>query len=176
MCLSLPEIKLRMNCGPHEYNTMSLLSFGTPEIAVKAMFHKGADYFHLQTLLMFFPTYWFLSCITYGISVPSGLFVPALLCGATWGRILFLLLAKLFGNENVSDPNVYALVGAAAGLGGTVRMTLSLCVIILEATGNLTLGKSTFTFNRLQITPRLSDLLASIGEKAFFHRRSFLGF
>jgi len=130
---------LRMNCKPHEYNTMSLLSFGTPEIAVKAMFHKNADYFHIITLSMFLPVYWILSCITYGISVPSGLFVPALLCGATWGRMVYLLCATLFGDKYISGPSVYALVGAAAGLGGTVRMTLSLCVIILEATGNLTL-------------------------------------
>ena len=130
---------LRMNCEPNQYNTMSLLSFGTPEIAVKAMFHKPADYFHIVTLLMFLPAYWLLSCITYGISVPSGLFVPSLLCGATWGRMMFLGCAKLFGDTYISGPSVYALVGAAASLGGTVRMTLSLCVIILEATGNLTL-------------------------------------
>lgn len=29
--------QLRMNCEPHQYNTMSLLSFGTPEIAVKGI-------------------------------------------------------------------------------------------------------------------------------------------
>ena len=31
---------LRMNCKPNEYNTMSLLSFGTPEIAVKGRDRK----------------------------------------------------------------------------------------------------------------------------------------
>ena len=34
----------------------------------------------------------------------------------------------------------YALVGAACQLGGTVRMTISLAVIILECTGDITFG------------------------------------
>ena len=96
------------------------------------MFHEPYDFFHSTTLLIFLPIYWLLACITYGISVPSGLFVPALLCGATWGRLVHILMATICGVEKISDPSVYALVGAAAGLAGTVRMTLSLCVIIIE--------------------------------------------
>ena len=69
----LVDYKLRMNCPEGKYNSMSLLCFGTPEVAVKAMFHKHWDYFHITSLLMFFPFYWCLSVITYGVSVPSGL-------------------------------------------------------------------------------------------------------
>lgn len=37
------------------------------------------------------------------------------------------------------DEGTYALLGAASFLGGTMRMTVSLCVILLELTNNLNL-------------------------------------
>lgn len=38
------------------------------------------------------------------------------------------------------DEGKYALVGAGAMLGGVVRMTLSLTVILMECVGNITFG------------------------------------
>ena len=44
--------------------------------------------FSLTSLGIFFICFYFLACWTYGASVPSGLFVPCLLCGAAYGRFI----------------------------------------------------------------------------------------
>jgi len=90
--------------------------------------------------LIFFAFYFVLSCWTYGLSVSSGLFIPALLTGAAWGRVVGTGMEYYFPAQSWVDPGKYALMGAAAQLGGVVRMTISLTVILIEATGNLTLG------------------------------------
>ena len=66
--------------------------------------------------------------------MPSGLFVPSLLSGAALGRLLGNLAYKL--HPDLAFANTYALIGAAAVLGGMARMTISLTVILLECTGN----------------------------------------
>lgn len=121
------------------------------------------------TLSLFFLLYFLLSCWTYGISVPSGLFVPSLLCGAAFGRLVANLLKRCIvcvwemcckcmltsqsGYSNLgalSCPSyigldhiysgTFALIGAAAFLGGVVRMTISLTVILIESTNEITYG------------------------------------
>lgn len=59
--------------------------------------HVGAcvaGTFSPVTLALFFALYFLLACWTYGISVPSGLFVPSLLCGAAFGRLVANVLKR----------------------------------------------------------------------------------
>mmetsp|Transcript_99887 Transcript_99887/g.287001 ORF Transcript_99887/g.287001 Transcript_99887/m.287001 type:complete len:1585 (+) Transcript_99887:104-4858(+) len=78
--------------------------------------------------------------ITFGTGVPCGLFVPSLYCGACLGRCLgiFVRTTGLAGVAPV-HPEVYAMVGAAAMLGGVCRVTISLVVIMYELTSALQL-------------------------------------
>ncbi|CAH0477916.1 unnamed protein product [Peronospora belbahrii] len=79
------------------------------------------------------------ACWTYGIAVPSGLFVPSLLAGAAYGRICVMFVHYLDFPVGAQD-GMFALIGAASMLGGMARMTISLTVIILECTGVIEWG------------------------------------
>ena len=99
------------------------------------------------TLALF--TKFSLICLTYGVKVPSGLFIPALIIGALLGRIVGILISSLYhahplsplffecqGISQCIEPGVYALIGGAAVLGGFTRVTISLVVIVFELTGD----------------------------------------
>lgn len=73
---------------------------------------------------------------TYGMSISSGIFIPTLLTGAAWGRIVGTLLYRCFPGMDWGDVGKYSLIGASAQLSGTIRLTYSLTAIILEATGS----------------------------------------
>ncbi|KAG5443681.1 H(+)/Cl(-) exchange transporter 7 [Clonorchis sinensis] len=130
---------LKLMCADNEFNTMSALLFNTPERSLRILFHEPPGTFNVTTLLVFFPVYYIIACLTYGLSVSSGLFIPALLIGASWGRVIGNWMYSTYP-ETFPHPGKFALIGAAAQLGGVVRMTLSLTVILMEATGNVIVG------------------------------------
>ncbi|XP_072224244.1 H(+)/Cl(-) exchange transporter 7 isoform X1 [Leuresthes tenuis] len=148
------EYPLQLFCADGEYNSMATAFFNTPERSVRSLFHNQPGTYNPLTLGLFTLTYFFLACWTYGLSVSAGVFIPSLLIGAAWGRLCGILLASITSTNSVgtqqdlsvpvqttwADPGKYALIGAAAQLGGIVRMTLSLTVIMVEATGNVTYG------------------------------------
>ncbi|CAL4065808.1 unnamed protein product [Meganyctiphanes norvegica] len=88
---------------------------------------------------------------TFGIKVPCGLFIPSLAMGSIVGRLVGIAMEQLaYHNqdwavfagecstgENCITPGLYAMVGAAAALGGVTRMTISLVVIMFELTGGV---------------------------------------
>ena len=52
-----------------------------------------AGAFSLPTLWIIFLMYFFVACWTYGAGIPSGLFIPCLMIGASYGRFV----ATVFG-------------------------------------------------------------------------------
>ncbi|CAH8660170.1 unnamed protein product [Schistosoma bovis] len=130
---------LKMMCADNEFNSISSLLFSTPERSLRTLLHDPPMTYSISVLTIFVLVYYFLACITYGLSVPAGLFIPSLLIGAGWGRIIGHLMHTI-DPVHFSDPGKFALIGAAAQLGGIVRTTLSLTVILMEATGNVIVG------------------------------------
>ncbi|XP_057977478.1 chloride channel protein CLC-c isoform X2 [Malania oleifera] len=123
-------------CPPGHYNDLASLLLNTNDDAIRNLLTSQTEKeFHLSTLVIFFAAMYCLGIITYGIAIPSGLFIPVILAGASYGR----LLGKLLGPLSDLDKGLFAILGAASFLGGTMRMTVSLCVILLELTNDLLL-------------------------------------
>ncbi|XP_022654154.1 H(+)/Cl(-) exchange transporter 5-like isoform X2 [Varroa destructor] len=92
-----------------------------------------------------------ITIFTFGIKIPAGIFIPSLAFGAITGRIVGVAMEQIvFYNPNFwlfhtacstgeqcITPGLYAMVGAAACLGGVTRMTVSLVVIMFELTGSV---------------------------------------
>ncbi|KAG8145863.1 putative Chloride channel protein [Naja naja] len=131
---------LQLFCPDGQYNSMAAAFFNTPEKSVVRLFHDPPGTYDPMTLGLFTLVYFFLACWTYGLTVSAGVFIPSLLIGAAWGRLFGISLSYTLHGFIRADPGKYALMGAAAQLGGIVRMTLSLTVIMMEATGNVTYG------------------------------------
>lgn len=93
----------------------------------------------------------FLVIVSYGCKVPAGIFVPSMAIGASFGRMVGILVqamheafphAKLFATCEPDvpciTPGTYAFLGAAAALSGIMHITVSVVVIMFELTGALT--------------------------------------
>ena len=118
-----------------QFNDMATFFFAQSEANIRHMFHGPSD-FSYASLAMHFVPYYFLTIVTYGIAVPSGLFLPCLALGSSLGRFYGQSIHDVTGFD--LSLGTYACFGAAAVLGGVIRMTVSLSVIMMEATGNAT--------------------------------------
>ncbi|KAG8994627.1 hypothetical protein FRB94_012632 [Tulasnella sp. JGI-2019a] len=91
-----------------------------------------------------------LTAWTFGMNLPAGIFLPTIAIGAAIGRSVGIFLQELHRTYPTAwiftscppegqciYPGFYAVVGAAALLGGVTRMTVSLVVILFELTGAL---------------------------------------
>lgn len=131
---------VQFNChGDTEHNDMATLFFNTQDDAIRSLLSsKNNKEYSVSTLLGYFVSFFILATLTYGAAIPSGLFVPSILCGASYGRLVGMFVIRMHPNHNI-DEGTYALLGAAGFLGGASRMTVSLCVIMLELTNNMAL-------------------------------------
>ncbi|KAL0956839.1 hypothetical protein HGRIS_002951 [Hohenbuehelia grisea] len=112
--------------------------------------------------------------ISYGCKVPAGIFVPSMAVGATFGRMLGIMVKAMYvayphsGIFAFCDPNIpcitpgtYAFLGAAAALSGVMRITVTVVVIMFELTGALTYILPTMIV--LLVTKAVGDFLGTNG-------------
>ena len=127
---------IKYTCPEGEYNPLATLLLNPEGTTIKAFLNKKAI-FEYNPLLLHFLICYLLTIVTYGTAVPAGLFLPGILIGCSLGRMM-----SLFIETNIDaqpKPATYAIIGAAAVLGGYSRLSFSLAVIMLETTENVNL-------------------------------------
>ncbi|KAL5541604.1 hypothetical protein UlMin_009314 [Ulmus minor] len=123
----------------NEYNDLATLFFNTQDDAIRNLFSaKTIHEYSAQSLLTFLVMFYSLAVVTFGTAVPAGQFVPGIMIGSTYGRLVGKFVVSFYKKLNIEE-GTYALLGAASFLGGSMRMTVSLCVIMVEITNNLKL-------------------------------------
>eukprot|EP00210_Caulerpa_lentillifera_P000973 g938.t1 len=140
----------KLYCEEGEYSVYGQIFFAPLSQALRLVIHLGEalpgnlEMYQLDIgllFILFFYTYC-LMILTYGIGAATGLFVPSLMVGATFGRLVGRLVHQFLravGSTTRVSLASYAVVGAAASLGGATRMTISICVLVMETTGSLQL-------------------------------------
>ena len=129
----------RWHCPEGQYSELATLLHAGQEELVKHLLSRGAEGPppSLSVLLFFVPLYFGIAAVVLGLAVPAGNFIPALTLGAALGRVEALMLLDA-GVIHEQDVGRYALVGAAATLGGVTRMTVTIAVILAEVTDDVT--------------------------------------
>jgi len=121
---------------PHYYNEFATLLLTPQETTILQLYSRNTQgYFSIATLAIFTVFFFFCAVIAYGIAVPAGLFIPSMMIGAGFGRLIGEVMNILAPGK--IDPGLYALVGASAILGGITRMTISLTVIMVEISNDI---------------------------------------
>ncbi|XP_057312951.1 H(+)/Cl(-) exchange transporter 4-like isoform X2 [Hydractinia symbiolongicarpus] len=151
--------RLFQNCGPEDgsplcdyiYNVTNTRNVNSDVYPHRAVGPGVREALWKLTLAMLFKG--IITIFTFGIKVPAGLFIPSLAVGACAGRIVGIGMEELVDTHpdfflwkdvcvktqgHCILPGLYAMIGAAATLGGVTRMTVSLVVIMFELTGGLT--------------------------------------
>jgi len=119
------------------YNDLANLLIVPEEFALKLLYSRTMNTFSFSSLFIYLGIYFCMVVLTSGLTLANGLFVPMMLIGGAYGRIVGQLMQTMFSTWNPSvDASIYALVGSTAMMSGFSRITISLCVIVIELTEN----------------------------------------
>uniref|UniRef100_A0A7S2XPI2 Chloride channel protein n=1 Tax=Attheya septentrionalis TaxID=420275 RepID=A0A7S2XPI2_9STRA len=122
----------RFNCPSGQVNELGTIFFGSRDDAIKEILTDPST-FDERTLLTVGVVFFILMILTFGVSLPTGIFMPTVLIGSSLGGFAGLSFQRMFGDT--ISPSTFALLGAAALLTGLQRSTVSICVILVEGTG-----------------------------------------
>jgi len=140
----------RGNCPHGQYSRFGQLFFTSLGNAASILFNLDTVsltgevqpfHFDVGALFAYFGFTYMITPITFGLGVPTGVFIPSLLMGACLGNLFGRLVALIAASPGINSDiaiclHAYTVIGAGAMLAGVTRMTLSVCVLIIETTGS----------------------------------------
>ena len=128
----------KFNCKSGEVHELASLWLGTREKAIKKILAATNGELSSASLALSGALTLVTLGLSFGSALPGGLFLPLIYCGACLGSAAARIPVIVDSPLNITRRHS-ALLGAVALLAGVQRSTVSLCVIMLEGTGNTSL-------------------------------------
>ncbi|XP_073974772.1 chloride channel protein A-like isoform X7 [Rhodnius prolixus] len=134
----------KMFCAEGEIPTMMLFFF-QKDVSLLTSLIFGEATFGMKALIVLLIYYFTLSAALMGASISGGIFIPSMVTGAIWGRLLAESLLILAPQTKAwCRPQMYAFLAAGAHIGGTTRICFSIGIILLESSGQTSVGLPVF--------------------------------
>ena len=130
----------QLQCPAGYYSEIGAFVFASSDEIARLLFDRSLSYaedYSVGPLIVYGLAYWVLVSLIYGAFVPGGLFVPSIVVGGMYGRVVGIFVEFLFPASYI-NPGVYALLGAASMLGGFTRLVLPVVLMLIELTGDAT--------------------------------------
>ena len=124
----------RFFCQEGQVNELATILFGSRTHAIGRILSDPTQ-FQPRTLITVACLFYVLMLFTISSTIPTGVFTPTVLCGAAMGGAAGQLLHDHYDSDIA--PSTFALLGVASMLTGIQRSTVSICVILVEGTGQI---------------------------------------
>jgi len=118
----------------NSFNPIALFLLEDPQLSIRSLFTAPADTigFGIGYLAIAFAASLIGLGVMCGLPVPAGQFIPLVLTGSLFGRIIGTVF-------RADSPGVYAIAGAGALLAGVSRMTVWIAVVMIESSAQIEL-------------------------------------
>lgn len=122
-------IGTQFNCPTGMINEIGSILLGSRDEAMNDIL-TDPTVFEARTLLTCGLTFYFLMLITFGVDMPSGMFMPTLITGSTLGGWAGIMIQRHI--MPTVSPATFAMLMATGMLAGIQRTTVSLVVIMVR--------------------------------------------
>jgi len=150
-------------CDEGQFNPLASFAFNQQATVIRAMMNFGLTY-QFTVMFILFVLWFAFTMITSGTAIPCGIFLPCIIVGQCLGQMYYITVNAIMGANPNLKPQSCSIIGAAAMLSASTRMTYSLAVIMLETTSNVDL-----------FIPMIFALFVSYGVGSLFTRSLYTG-